>query len=110
MNYDKIDWGSGKMSGTTFTNDPEISRLALFTYNNYMLYNPLHSDVFRSLRKMEAEVIKMTLSLYNAPSDGSGILTSGGSESLGLAVLAARNRAHKNGTLNIYINVGAIEV
>ena len=100
MNYDKIDWGSGKMSGTTFTNDPEISRLAMFTYNNTMLYNPLHSDVFRSLRKMEAEVIKMTLSLYNAPSDGSGILTSGGSESLGLAVLAARNRAHKNGTLN----------
>ena len=85
------------MSGTTFTDDPEISRLCQFTYSKYMLYNPLHSDVFRSLRKMEAEIIHMTLSLYNAPTDGSGVLTSGGSESLGLAVLAARNRAHKKG-------------
>lgn len=97
VNYDQIDWGSGKMSGTTFTDDPEISRLCQFTYSKYMLYNPLHSDVFRSLRKMEAEIIHMTLSLYNAPTDGSGVLTSGGSESLGLAVLAARNRAHKKG-------------
>ena len=62
-----------------------------------MLCNPLHADVFRSLRKMEAEIIEMTLELFKGPATACGVLTAGGSESLGLAVLAARNRALKQG-------------
>jgi len=97
VNYDTIDWGAGKISGTTFCNDEEISKVCSFVYQKYMLTNPLHPDIFTSLRKMEAEIIQMTLDMYNTPNTGCGVLTSGGSESLGLAVLAARNRAFEKG-------------
>lgn len=112
MNYDTIDWGAGKISGTTFCNDEEISKVCSFVYQKCMLMNPLHPDIFTALRKMEAEIIqvrptfnenaslnvfKMTLDMYNTPNTGCGVLTSGGSESLGLAVLAARNRAFEKG-------------
>ena len=63
----------------------------------YALTNPLHPDIFRSLSKMETEIIKMCLSLYKAPPSGVGLFTGGGSESLGMAVLAARNRAFEKG-------------
>ena len=59
VNYDTIDWGAGKISGTTFCNDEEISKLCSFVYQKYMLMNPLHPDIFTSLRKMEAEIIQV---------------------------------------------------
>jgi len=39
---------------------------------------------------MEAEVIRWTLNLYNGDKDTCGILTSGGTESITLAMLAYR--------------------
>ena len=59
VNYDTIDWGAGKISGTTFCNDEEISKVCSFVYHKYMLQNPLHPDIFTSLRKMEAEIIQV---------------------------------------------------
>ena len=59
VNYDTIDWGAGKISGTTFCNDAEISKVCSFVYQRYMLMNPLHPDIFTSLRKMEAEIIQV---------------------------------------------------
>ena len=60
VNYDTIDWGAGKISGTTFCNDEEISKVCSYVYQKYMLMNPLHPDIFTSLRKMEAEIIQVT--------------------------------------------------
>ena len=42
---------------------------------------------------MEAEVIRMTSDLFGQDKEGIGILTSGGTESIILAVLAHRNWA-----------------
>jgi len=97
VNYDTIDWRAGNISGTTFTDDKELTELCAFTYKQFMLMNPLHPDCFKALRKMEAEIIAMTLHLYNGPADSCGMTTQGGTESLGLAVLAARNRAFSKG-------------
>ena len=63
VNYDTIDWGAGKISGTTFCNDEEISKVCSYVYQKYMLQNPLHPDIFTSLRKMEAEIIQVTPTL-----------------------------------------------
>ena len=52
--------------------------------------------MFPGVRKMEAEVVAMTLRMFNAPSTGSGNMTSGGTESLLLATLAYRNLAKEN--------------
>ena len=42
---------------------------------------------------MESEIISMTLNMYNAPSSGCGTVTSGGTESLLLAVKTYRDMA-----------------
>lgn len=39
---------------------------------------------------MEAEIIKMALDLYHGPPDSCGLLTSGGTESIFITVLAYR--------------------
>ena len=49
------------------------------------------------VRKMEAEVLAMCLKLYNGPKDSCGLFTCGGTESIGLAVLSARNIALAKG-------------
>ncbi|KAK6021408.1 pyridoxal-dependent decarboxylase domain protein [Ostertagia ostertagi] len=66
-------------------------------YAKYAYSNPLHPDIFPGARKMEAETIRMVLNLYNAPSESSGSLTTGGTESIIMACIAYRNRAMQMG-------------
>jgi sphinganine-1-phosphate aldolase len=58
----------------------------------YSASNALYPDVFPSVRKMEAEIIAMTLDFCSAKSaDHCGLLTSGGTESILLAAKAYRD-------------------
>ena len=43
---------------------------------------------------MESEIIAMTLALFNAPPGGAGATTSGGTESILMACLSARQKAY----------------
>lgn len=40
---------------------PDLTKLVTAVYERYWVANPLHSDVFPTVRKMEAEVISMCL-------------------------------------------------
>ena len=73
VNYDTINWRAGNISGTTFTDDKELTEICASTYKQFMLMNPLHPDLFKALRKMEAEIIAMTLDLYNGPISSFGL-------------------------------------
>ena len=57
--------------------------------------NPLNPDAFPGVRKMEAEVVRMTGNLFHGDKEMIGTMTSGGSESLILAVLAYRGYARE---------------
>ena len=57
--------------------------------------NPLNPDAFPGIRKMEAEVVRMTGNLFYGDEEMIGTMTSGGSESLILAVLAYRGYARE---------------
>lgn len=97
LNMDTVDWKSGKVQGAVYDFDEEIIKISSKAYEMFMWSNPLHADVFKGVRKMEAEVLAMVLKLYNAPTSGCGLFTSGGTESIGLACLSARNWAFKKG-------------
>merc|ERR1712106_647335 len=97
LKMDTIPWREGKVQGAVYDNDEEIIQISAKAYEMFMWSNPLHADVFKVVRKMEAECIAMVLDLYNSPESGCGLFTSGGTESIGLACLAARNKALKNG-------------
>lgn len=49
---------------------------------------------------METEVVRMVLELFNAPENGCGTVTTGGTESIILVCLASRNLAHSKGVLD----------
>jgi len=63
-------------------------------FGKFTVANPIHPDVFPGVRKMEAEIVSMVLTLFNAPVGGAGVTTSGGSESIMMACLGARQKAY----------------
>ena len=93
------DWQRGRVSGAVYHGGNELLSLQLRAYEQYSVANQLHPDVFPGIRKMEAEVVAMVLNLFNAPKLACGSTTSGGTESLLLAGLAARE--HGKITKNI---------
>ena len=50
---------------------------------------------FKSLMKMEAEVVRMSANLFHGDADTVGVMTSGGTESILMAVKAYRDYARK---------------
>ena len=57
--------------------------------------NPLHLAEFAYCNTMEAEILRWTLNLYNGGPETCGILTSGGTESIILCMLAYREKCLK---------------
>ena len=58
----------------------------------FMDDNGLNPDAFPSSRQLQADVVSMVAALLDAPPDAAGFLTTGGTESLLMAVKAARER------------------
>lgn len=63
--------------------------------NHYFDTNYLNPMAFPSLRAMEKEIIEAALQLFHGPESAVGCLTSGGTESILLAVKTYKNRAKR---------------
>lgn len=66
----------------------------------FVVSNPLHADEFSAVCQMEAEILRMVLNLYHGDEKSCGVLTSGGTESILMAVLAYREEARTRGVTN----------
>ncbi|KAF8893553.1 PLP-dependent transferase [Infundibulicybe gibba] len=86
------NWRHGKLSGAVYHGGDELEKIIVAAYQRYCVSNPLHPDVFPAIRKMEAEIVSMCLRMYNNPS-GAGTMTSGGTESIIMAVKTYRDWA-----------------
>uniref|UniRef100_A0A8C7UT72 sphinganine-1-phosphate aldolase n=1 Tax=Oncorhynchus mykiss TaxID=8022 RepID=A0A8C7UT72_ONCMY len=71
--------------------------LECFVYGDFAWSNPLHPDIFPGVRKMEAEVVRMTCTLFNGGPNTCGTVTSGGTESILMACKAYRDMAYERG-------------
>lgn len=69
-----------------------MQKVIVAAFERYCVSNPLHPDVFPAVRKMEAEIVAMCLKMYNNP-NGAGVTTSGGTESIIMAVKTYRDWA-----------------
>ncbi|KAI0829854.1 PLP-dependent transferase [Trametes gibbosa] len=87
-----VDWRNGKVSGAVYHGGDDMQKVIITAMERYCLSNPLHPDVFPAIRKMEAEVVAMVLKMYNNP-NGAGTTTSGGTESIVMAVKTYRDWA-----------------
>lgn len=93
--FDTSNWQEGRISGAIYTsNSSRYNEFLLSVYGSFMWSNPLHSDVFASVRKMESEIVRMVASMYNGdPKKVIGSVTSGGTESIIMACKAYRDYA-----------------
>ncbi|WP_191083039.1 pyridoxal phosphate-dependent decarboxylase family protein [Roseococcus microcysteis] len=89
-------WRRGRLAVFFYYLDEALERLQQEAYMTFWTENNLGQRAFPSLAKLEGEVVEMALSLMHAPEGAAGSFTSGGSESIFLALLAARERAGKS--------------
>ncbi|KAL3464117.1 pyridoxal phosphate-dependent transferase [Aspergillus heterothallicus] len=93
VNMEHTRWEDGRVSGAVYHGGKDLLKVQAGAFEQFGVANPIHPDVFPGVRKMEAEVVAMVLSMFHGPSDGAGVTTSGGTESILMACLAARNKA-----------------
>lgn len=100
-------WESGFASGAVYHGDPEHIDFLNRAYALHSQSNPLHSDLFPSAAKFEAEIVAMTARMLGAEVIGGeagfasgeagivGTVTSGGTEGILLAMKTYRDRARR---------------
>ncbi|KAH6949906.1 pyridoxal phosphate-dependent transferase [Fusarium avenaceum] len=93
-NMDHTRWEDGFVSGAVYHGEDELMQLQTEAFGKFTVANPIHPDVFPGVRKMEAEVVSMVLNLFHAPPNAAGASTSGGTDSILMACLAARQKAY----------------
>ncbi|GAP83775.1 putative sphingosine-1-phosphate lyase [Rosellinia necatrix] len=93
-NMDHTRWEDGFVSGAVYHGEDDLLKLQTEAYGKFTVANPIHPDVFPGVRKMEAEVVAMVLSMFHAPPTAAGVSTSGGTESILMACYSARQKAY----------------
>ena len=86
-----FDWRAGRLGVYVFDPGEDVRTVAKDAYGLFISENGLGPAAFPSLRRMEDEVVDFGLSLLNAPPEACGDMTSGGTESILLAVKTCRD-------------------
>ncbi|MCL5948107.1 MAG: aminotransferase class V-fold PLP-dependent enzyme [Actinobacteria bacterium] len=94
---EEYKWRDGYASGAVYNGDPYHTDFLSEVYAINSQANPLHPDIWPSAIKYEAEIVAMTASLFGGGEDGipsvCGTVSSGGTESIMLAMRAYRDWA-----------------
>ncbi|MDB4944358.1 MAG: Sphingosine-phosphate lyase [Labilithrix sp.] len=87
------DAAGARLFSLVYGTRPDVLEVAKDAYLRFFSENALNPMTFPSLRKLENEVLGMVQDLLHAPDGAAGSMSSGGSESLLLAVKTARDWA-----------------
>ncbi len=92
-----VKWREGKVFSLVFYAGDEVTDILKEAYLMFFSENGLNPTAFPSLRELETQVVAMVASLLNGDKEVVGNMTSGGTESLLMAVKTAREwaRAHR---------------
>lgn len=101
-----VNWREGKSAIYVFNAGEDVGAVKKAAYAMFSEENGLGPAAFPSLAQMEREVVDFGLSLLNAPEGAAGAMTSGGTESIVMAMKAARDHARaqgRSGQFNVVI-------
>lgn len=87
-----VRWREGRAFTLAYHAGDDVDRLQKAAYAAYATENALNTDAFPSLRRIQADVVGTVNEWLHGGDEGAGFMTSGGTESILLAVLAARER------------------
>ena len=88
-----MPWREGKTLAYIYDGGADVERVAKRAYTQYLTENALDPTVYPSLARMERELIGITASMLGGDENVVGNFTSGGTESILLAVKTARDWA-----------------
>ncbi|HEX9385593.1 MAG TPA: aspartate aminotransferase family protein [Anaerolineales bacterium] len=88
-----MDWKAGKVWCYVYSPGEDPAEVTREAYLSFLSENGLDPTVFPSLLKLETEVVRATINLLRGDPNAVGHLTTGGTESIILAVKTARDRA-----------------
>jgi len=102
-----VKWRDGKTAVYVFNAGPDVAQVQKEAYTMFMSENGLGPMAFPSLKQMEEEVVQMGLTLLHGPEGAAGNITSGGTDSITMAVKTARDYARKERGLEGQCNIVA---
>lgn len=88
-----VDWKSGRVWCYVYNPGEDPGEVTREAYLSYLSENGLDPTVFPSLLKLETDVVRATINLLHGDANAVGHLTTGGTESIMLAVKTARDKA-----------------
>lgn len=88
-------WRDGYVSGAVYHSDPDHLAFLSQAYALHAVSNPLHVDLWPSIARYEAEIVAMTATMLGGEPGVCGTVTSGGTESILLAMKTYRDWARE---------------
>jgi glutamate/tyrosine decarboxylase-like PLP-dependent enzyme len=95
LKHDDVRWRDGRAFTLTYYAGADVLSVAEEAYRRYSTENALNTDAFPSLRIIQSDVVGIVSEWLQAGADGAGFMTTGGTESILMAVKAARERGRK---------------
>ncbi len=96
LKQNDVPWKSGRVLAYVYEPSSETKEVCQESYKMYLSENGLDPTAFPSLLQLETELVAMAADLLNGDDKTAGSFTSGGTESIILAVKTARDYFRKN--------------
>ena len=97
---DDVRWREGRVFSLVFDPGEELQDFLKQAYTTFFSENGLNPTAFPSLRMFEIQVVSMVAGILGGDADVVGNMTSGGTESILMAVKAARERGRDKNPRN----------
>jgi len=88
---DTVHWKEGKVTGAVYHGGQDHYDFIGKILAKWAFANPLHPGIHPALRQMDSEVVQMVINMYNGGADACGAFTTGGTESILMAMKAYRD-------------------
>lgn len=95
MKQNDVRWREGRAFTLAYNAGDDVIAVAEEAYRRFSTENALNTDAFPSLRRIQSEVVGIVTDWLEGGTDAAGFMTTGGTESLLLAVKAARERGRR---------------
>lgn len=93
-----VDWRRGRLGLYVHFGGDDVLEVAKEAYRRFFSENALGPKAFPSLKKFEDDIVAWTADLLHGGPAATGVVTSGGTESIFLAVKTARDHARAEGS------------
>jgi sphinganine-1-phosphate aldolase len=91
-----VDWRTGKVMTGLYDPGAAAHAVAVEAYTRFLPHNALYVNMYPSIGKMEKDVVVSVAELLRADDEVVGNITSGGTESIMMAIKTARDWAKVN--------------